>query len=75
MTAPKQIDEVGSSGDETRAPHREPRSMPGRNAEPRFADAPMRRLFQTHYPSIWRLLRRLGIPSDGLDDAAQEVFW
>ena len=27
-----------------------------------------------HYPFIWRLLRRLGIPADRADDAAQEVF-
>ena len=32
-------------------------------------------LFQAHYASIWRLLRRLGVPSGQLDDAAQEVFW
>jgi RNA polymerase sigma-70 factor (ECF subfamily) len=32
-------------------------------------------MFETHYASIWRLLRRLGVPSSQLDDAAQEVFW
>lgn len=37
--------------------------------------ADLRALFQTHYASIWRLLRRLGVPSSQLDDAAQEVFW
>src|ERR1019366_6069474 len=35
----------------------------------------MRRLFVAHYAAIWRLLRRLGVPSAQLDDAAQEVFW
>ena len=32
-------------------------------------------LFRTHYASIWRLLRRLGVRPAQLDDAAQEVFW
>ena len=35
----------------------------------------LRALFETHYASIWRLLRRLGVPAAQLDDAAQEVFW
>jgi RNA polymerase sigma-70 factor (ECF subfamily) len=35
----------------------------------------LRALFTTHYGSIWRLLRRLGVHSAQLDDAAQEVFW
>jgi len=35
----------------------------------------LRALFTTHYGSIWRLLRRLGVRSAELDDAAQEVFW
>ncbi|HET7544124.1 MAG TPA: RNA polymerase sigma factor [Polyangiaceae bacterium] len=35
----------------------------------------VRALFTTHYGSIWRLLRRLGVHSAQLDDAAQEVFW
>ena len=32
-------------------------------------------LFEKHYASIWRLLRRLGVPHAQLDDASQEVFW
>lgn len=32
-------------------------------------------LFEQHYASVWRLLRRFGVPESGLDDAAQEVFW
>lgn len=32
-------------------------------------------LFDAHYSSIWRLLRRLGVPAAQVDDAAQEVFW
>ena len=35
----------------------------------------VRALFHAHYTSIWRLLRRLGVPAAQLDDAAQEVFW
>ena len=35
----------------------------------------LRGLFECHYASIWRLLRRLGVPQAQLDDAAQEVFW
>ncbi|MGD0674438.1 MAG: sigma-70 family RNA polymerase sigma factor [Polyangiaceae bacterium] len=35
----------------------------------------MRRLFETHYAAVWRLLRRLGVPSGQVDDAAQQVFW
>jgi RNA polymerase sigma-70 factor (ECF subfamily) len=35
----------------------------------------LRALFEAHYPSIWRLLRRLGVRPAQIDDAAQEVFW
>lgn len=35
----------------------------------------MRVLFNAHYVSIWRLLRRLGVREAQVDDAAQEVFW
>ena len=35
----------------------------------------LRTLFERHYASIWRLLRRLGVTHAQLDDAAQEVFW
>ena len=35
----------------------------------------LRALFEQHYASIWRLLRRLGISPAQLDDAVQEVFW
>jgi RNA polymerase sigma-70 factor (ECF subfamily) len=35
----------------------------------------LRALFDAHYPSIWRLLRRLGVRQAQLDDATQEVFW
>jgi RNA polymerase sigma-70 factor (ECF subfamily) len=31
-------------------------------------------LIQSHFAFIWRLLRRLGLPSSDADDAAQQVF-
>lgn len=34
----------------------------------------IRVLVDEHFDSIWRLLRRLGIPESGVDDAAQQVF-
>lgn len=42
------------------------------------ADKPrldLRTLFESHYASVWRLLRRLGVVPAQLDDATQEVFW
>lgn len=35
----------------------------------------LRTIFLTQYASVWRLLRRFGVPTSRLDDAAQEVFW
>ena len=35
----------------------------------------LRTLFRQHYGSVWRLLRRFGVPPAELDDRAQEVFW
>jgi RNA polymerase sigma-70 factor (ECF subfamily) len=35
----------------------------------------LRTLFDRHYASVWRLLRRFGVLPAQLDDAAQEVFW
>jgi RNA polymerase sigma-70 factor (ECF subfamily) len=34
----------------------------------------VRALYQTHFPFVWRNLRRLGVPEAQLEDAAQEVF-
>jgi len=31
-------------------------------------------LFVQHFDQVWRLVRRLGVPPAGVDDAAQEVF-
>ena len=35
----------------------------------------LRELFDRNHASVWRLLRRLGVPPAQIDDAAQEVFW
>jgi len=36
--------------------------------------ARLQRMIQDDYRLIWRLLRRLGVPADGADDATQQVF-
>jgi RNA polymerase sigma-70 factor (ECF subfamily) len=36
--------------------------------------ARLERMIQANYRFIWRLLRRLGTPSHGVDDAVQQVF-
>jgi RNA polymerase sigma-70 factor (ECF subfamily) len=37
-------------------------------------EARLREAFVRHYAGIWRFLRRLGVPSDRVDDAAQHAF-
>jgi RNA polymerase sigma-70 factor (ECF subfamily) len=44
-------------------------SMPVIDPDPEFAH-----LYHRHHGFVWRILRRLGVPPAGLDDAAQEVF-
>jgi RNA polymerase sigma-70 factor, ECF subfamily len=34
----------------------------------------LRHLVDAHYDAVWRVLRRLGVPSHEADDAAQRVF-
>ena len=34
-----------------------------------------RALVRAHFDSVWRVLRRLGVASADVDDAAQQVFW
>lgn len=36
--------------------------------------APFETLYRTHFPFVWRSLRRLGVSPSNLDDATQEVF-
>jgi RNA polymerase sigma-70 factor (ECF subfamily) len=37
-------------------------------------DACLTELLRRHYATVWRTLRRVGVPEDRADDAAQEVF-
>ncbi|HEV8246007.1 MAG TPA: sigma-70 family RNA polymerase sigma factor [Polyangiaceae bacterium] len=41
---------------------------------PTERQARLQRMIEADYRLIWRLLRRLGVPSDGADDATQQVF-
>ena len=36
--------------------------------------ARLERMIANDYRLIWRVLRRLGVPADGADDATQQVF-
>jgi RNA polymerase sigma-70 factor (ECF subfamily) len=40
----------------------------------READGRLREMFERHFDFVWRSLRRLGLPDDRADDAAQQVF-
>jgi RNA polymerase sigma-70 factor (ECF subfamily) len=42
---------------------------------PAGQDARIRALLVAHFDFVWRSLRRLGVPTSSVDDAAQEVFW
>jgi RNA polymerase sigma-70 factor (ECF subfamily) len=35
----------------------------------------LRAIVRTHYPFLWRSLRRLGVPEGAVEDAAQKVIW
>src|ERR1019366_9591489 len=37
-------------------------------------EARLREAFVQHYAGVWRFLRRLGVPADRVDDAAQHAF-
>ena len=39
------------------------------------SEARLRDMVHTYFDFIWRSLRRLGVPADSVDDAAQRVFW
>jgi RNA polymerase sigma-70 factor (ECF subfamily) len=43
-------------------------------ARPVMAADRLSAMFHAHYDFVWRSVRRLGVPSDAVDDAAQEVF-
>ena len=36
--------------------------------------ARLRAMMDNHFETVWRSLRRLGVPEAGADDAAQQVF-
>lgn len=38
-------------------------------------EARLRRLFDEHFSSVWRFVRRLGVAETVADDATQQVFW
>jgi RNA polymerase sigma-70 factor (ECF subfamily) len=65
------VSEAGSAKDRLPLAH----TVAESSAKPLARALDLRALFTTHYGSIWRLLRRLGVQSAQLDDAAQEVFW
>jgi len=67
---------VDLAADESAAPPREPTatSEPGEPAGARSADTALSALVTREYPAVWRFLRRLGVPSSEVDDAAQRVF-
>jgi RNA polymerase sigma-70 factor (ECF subfamily) len=53
-----------------------PRDATVRSAReaPACADTQVEAIFRRHYPFVRRVLKYWGVPPDGLDDAAQDVF-
>jgi RNA polymerase sigma-70 factor (ECF subfamily) len=49
-------------------------AAPERPASTREDRVRLAGMLQTHYRTVWRTLRRLGVPPDRVDDAAQEVY-
>jgi RNA polymerase sigma-70 factor (ECF subfamily) len=45
------------------------------HVHPSVDDERFRALFAAHFERVWRVLRRLGVSPDSVDDAAQQVFW
>ena len=54
------------------------RPAPGRAARPHSMNSESQQrlqvVFKQHYRNVWRFLRRLGVPLQAADDAAQQVF-
>jgi RNA polymerase sigma-70 factor, ECF subfamily len=48
--------------------------VPLQRADERAARERLARLLRDEFRSVWRLVRRFGVPSASADDAAQEVF-
>jgi RNA polymerase sigma-70 factor (ECF subfamily) len=67
-------DEEERAGAERAAP-RLPRSVTtSRERASSVAPPSFEAVYERHLAFVWRSLRMLGVPSDGLDDAAQDVF-
>jgi RNA polymerase sigma-70 factor (ECF subfamily) len=49
--------------------------VPAGEAPPRTDSERFRRVFDEHFPFVWRSLRRLGVAEASLADASQRVFW
>ncbi|MBK7580444.1 MAG: sigma-70 family RNA polymerase sigma factor [Myxococcales bacterium] len=49
-------------------------SRPGASAASPEAQTRLAEVLSDGFDSVWRLLRRLGVPADAAEDAAQEVF-
>jgi RNA polymerase sigma-70 factor (ECF subfamily) len=56
---------AGLPGDETAAPAHEAALSP---------DVRLRAAVDAHFDTVWRSLQNLGVPSEGIDDASQQVF-
>jgi RNA polymerase sigma-70 factor, ECF subfamily len=66
---------VGAAGGEAPAGEAPAGEAAGAGARRNDDPARLRTIFEAQYASVWRLLRRFGVPTSRLDDAAQEVFW
>ncbi len=45
-----------------------------RAAQPSIPDARLRGMIEEHFDVVWRTVRRLGVESEAIDDAVQQVF-
>lgn len=52
----------------------QPRTIPSDPIAPRDLGALFRHVFETEYEYVWRSLRRLGVPTQDVEDLAHEVF-
>lgn len=50
------------------------RRVPSASAGRSDRDLRLRSMVGAHFDTVWRALRRLGVPESGTDDAAQQVF-
>jgi RNA polymerase sigma-70 factor (ECF subfamily) len=71
--ASKEMDPRPMSRDRALAETRAP--MPDRAALDVSTSLRFRRIFDEHFPFVWRTLRRLGVQEGSLPDASQRVFW